>query len=160
MSDDTSRIDRAANALHNTALNYGVILTPLSAGSLCPLSTDMSSELEAMLSRRVSSLQKICEELILDPGSAVSEYLTTASLHRFQQELQSVLHGLFQGFRLHDVRPEVLMTWLAEIQSQASSSARGGESGKEVTTPSRAETVATSGDAALQPGTHGTGEDA
>ncbi|ARW16424.1 hypothetical protein [Komagataeibacter europaeus] len=43
---------------------------------------------------------------------------------------------------------------------KVSSSVQDGESGKEVTTPSRAETVATSGDAALQPGTHGTGEGA
>ncbi|WP_152927730.1 hypothetical protein [Komagataeibacter europaeus] len=59
-----------------------------------------------------------------------------------------------------DLQDKTLAGGDVSVTHKASSSAQGGESGKEVTTPSRAETVVTSGDADLQPGTHGKGEDA
>ncbi|WP_395370742.1 hypothetical protein [Komagataeibacter diospyri] len=141
MNDEPTQTDRTTDALHRAALDHGMILTPLSAGSLQPLTADMSSKLEAMLSRRASSLRKCCEDAILDPGSVLSECLTTASLHRFQKEIRPILRSLFSGFRLNDVRPEVLASWLAEIGSTASSSAQGGEMPERGATLSGDETV-------------------
>lgn len=155
MNDEQTQTDRTTDALHRAALDYGMILTPLSAGSLQPLTADMSSQLEAMLSQRASSLRKYCEDAILDPESVLSESLTTASLRRFQKEIQSILRGLFSGFHLSDVRPEVLMSWLAEIEASDSSSVQDGESVGELPTPPRTETVAASGDTEEAARTHG-----
>lgn len=142
MNDEPTQMGRTTDALHSAALDHGMVLTPLPVGSLQTLTADMSSELEAMLSQRASSLRKCCEDVILDPGSVLSECLTTASLHRFQKEIRPILRSLFSGFRLSDVRPEVLMSWLAEIGSSASSSAQGGEKPERGATLSGSETVA------------------
>ncbi|MFT8817989.1 MAG: hypothetical protein ABF826_08195 [Komagataeibacter saccharivorans] len=151
MSEDFPHFCRAA-------LDMGVLVTPGAVPYLIAVPYNIRPRLAAKLAEATSTLRYEGSELLRSLEPELSEFLSPESLGQLRSSISEVLRSVMAGLDLRDVRPEVLMTWLAEIQSQASSSVQDGENGKEVTTPSRAETVATSGDAALQPGTHGTGE--
>lgn len=138
------------------AQDMGVIIPKSAQLSSLPDHTreQLIQELSAKLSgdRFEDSLTSFLQEL------GLTGWLATPCLQSIRAGIGSLLQSQAKYLRLRDVNQEVLLSMLPQVQASRSSSVQDGENGKEVTTPSRAETVATSGDAALQPGTHGTGE--
>ncbi|ASC05242.1 hypothetical protein S101468_00975 [Acetobacter pasteurianus subsp. pasteurianus] len=150
-NDHTPKI---SNFFRRMAIDNGYIITPGQEYSLLFVGDHKLHELRKRLSERVDSLHSEDKKILLRLVSELSEFLSEESVRLLRSYAQKFLTSLLQDIRLPDVKTEVLMSWLAEIETSDSSSPKDGESVREVTTPSRTETVASDTQPVMQPCTH------
>ena len=148
---DNEKLSRACAIAFEAS---GFLITPEQVRHLLLVPCNKRERLTSRLAEELSSRREAFVQAMPPLESLLSEFLRPEACRSVKSDLSSLLLSRLKGIRLLDVKTEVLMSWLAEIETSDSSSVQDGESVGEVTTPSRTETVAPDTQPVMQPCTH------
>ncbi|MFT9381534.1 hypothetical protein [Gluconobacter sp. P5B12] len=135
MSDDIFQLseEQMRSAMYNMALRSGWIVRDTQHCPLLRAPSDMSDIVAAKVDALIPEcrLQGALEAFLQESG--LHELLTIQSRHELQKSLMSLLLDRLQNLQAHDVRSELLQTWLIGPQTSNSSSVLAdGDSGDSV----------------------------
>ncbi|MFT8953762.1 MAG: hypothetical protein ABF979_16010 [Gluconobacter sp.] len=135
MSDDTFFLseEQTRNAMYNMALRSGWIVRDRQHCPLLRAPSDMSDIVAAKVDALIPEYRLRGALEVFFQESGLHELLTTQSHHELQKSLMSLLLDRLQNLQAHDVRSELLQTWLIGSQTSSSSSVLAdGDSGDSV----------------------------
>ncbi|GAN55224.1 hypothetical protein [Tanticharoenia sakaeratensis] len=117
----------------------GYILTQDAKTFVLPLSRNSREQAEKRLSELISQYRGDRFQAGQFPEPELEALLTLEAATRIRKEIAKFQRNLLSGLRIHDIRSEVLASWLAEIETSNSFSvAADGDSGDSGATDPRA----------------------
>lgn len=145
MFDETCPLDERElrRAFYVAALRNSWMVIDTKQIGLLPVPPHTSKIVDAKVAELTPESRLLSPLAVFLREIGLHEWLTSERLHAIQQSLMSLLQDRLLNLQPHDVRSEVLQTWLGLDPSSVSSSADG-ESGDSVASDPRTNATASS----------------